>query len=163
MSEDTATLLFELGMEELPPGALDTLSERLADAVAEGLDRAGVSHGPVRALGAPRRLAVQIDGVARRQPDRDFERRGPARAVAFDESGAPTRAAEGFARSCGVEVAQLGVLETDDGAWLVHRGTEPGHCCRASSIMPSPSCPSPSACAGGIRPASSSARCTGWC
>jgi glycyl-tRNA synthetase beta chain len=126
MSEDTATLLFELGMEELPPGALDTLSERLADAVAEGLDRAGVSHGPVRALGAPRRLAVQIDGVARRQPDRDFERRGPARAVAFDESGAPTRAAEGFARSCGVEVAQLGVLETDDGAWLVHRGTEPG-------------------------------------
>lgn len=126
MSGATATLLFELGMEELPPGALDTLSDRLAEALADGLDRAGVSHGEVRALGAPRRLAVQIEAVARRQPDRDFERRGPARAVAFDETGAPTRAAEGFARSCGVDVDQLETIETDEGAWLVHRGTETG-------------------------------------
>ena len=126
MSQDTATLLFELGMEELPPGALDDLSDRLTAAVASGLERAGVEHATPRALGAPRRLAVQIDAVARRQPDREFERRGPARAVAFDDNGAPTRAAEGFARSCGVSVDDLQTLETDEGAWLVHRGTEAG-------------------------------------
>ena len=126
MSDDTATLLFELGMEELPPGALDDLSDRLAAAIADGLERAGVGYATSRALGAPRRLAVQIEAVARRQPDRDFERRGPALTVAFDGNGAPTRAAEGFARSCGVEVDQLQTLETDEGAWLVHRGTETG-------------------------------------
>ncbi|RZU99516.1 glycine--tRNA ligase subunit beta [Spiribacter vilamensis] len=126
MSDETATLLFELGMEELPPGALDDLSDRLATAIAGGLERAGVEHAAVRALGAPRRLAVQIEAVARRQPDRDFERRGPARSVAFDDNGAPTRAAEGFARSCGVTVDDLQTLETDEGAWLVHRGTETG-------------------------------------
>lgn len=134
MSSDTATLLFELGMEELPPGALDDLSDRLATAVAGGLERAGVEYATCRAFGAPRRLAVQIEAVARRQPDRDFERRGPALAVAYDDNGAPTRAAEGFARSCGVDVEQLQTLETDEGTWLAHRGTESGRDTR--ELMP---------------------------
>lgn len=130
MTEETATLLFELGMEELPPGALDTLSDGLANGIASGLERAGVDHGHVRALGAPRRLAVSIENVAHRQPDRDFERRGPALAVAYDDQGAPTRAAAGFARSCGVDLDALETRETEAGAWLVHRGTETGRATR---------------------------------
>ncbi|MEX0449207.1 glycine--tRNA ligase subunit beta [Spiribacter sp. 221] len=126
MTEDRASLLFELGTEELPPGALDRLSDALAAAVTAGLDRAGITYSGVSALGAPRRLAVEVEAIARRQPDRDFERRGPAVAVAFDAEGNPTRAAEGFARSCGVDLDVLERLENDDGAWLVHRGTEPG-------------------------------------
>ena len=126
MTENRASLLFELGTEELPPGALNQLSDSLASAITAGLERAGIAHGDVSALGAPRRLAVEVGDVARRQPDRDFERRGPAVAVAFDEQGNPTRAGEGFARSCGVEVDALERLENADGAWLVHRGTEPG-------------------------------------
>jgi len=126
MSQTGETLLFELGMEELPPGALAALSEALTAHVVAGLDKAGIPHGKATALGAPRRLAVRIADVARQQPDRTFEKRGPALNVALDDSGAPTRAAEGFARSCGVEVAALERLETSDGAWLVHRGVETG-------------------------------------
>ena len=126
MSEANSTLLFELGTEELPPGALARLSESLAELIGEGLARAGIPYEGLRAMGAPRRLAVRVTGLAPRQPDRSFERRGPAVAVAFDDSGAPTRAAEGFARSCGVSVAELEQLETEEGAWLVHRGVETG-------------------------------------
>ena len=126
MSEQDAALLFELGTEELPPGALDPLSDALAAALAAGLENAGIGHGRISALGAPRRLAVEVEGLARRQPDRDFERRGPALAVAYDEHGEPTAAAEGFARACGVGLDALERLESKAGAWLVHRGTEPG-------------------------------------
>ncbi len=125
MSEK-ATLLFELGTEELPPGALAGLSTALSELVVAGLDRHGIPHGDARALGAPRRLAVKIADVDQRQPDRDFERRGPALTAAFDDNGEPTKAAEGFARSCGVEVGELERLENEEGAWLVHRGTETG-------------------------------------
>lgn len=126
MTDSTSTLLFELGTEELPPGALAGLATSLSELVVAGLDHHGVPHGHAIALGAPRRLAVKITDVATRQPDRDFERRGPALAAAFDDHGAPTKAAEGFARSCGVAVEALETLETDEGAWLVHRGTETG-------------------------------------
>ncbi|MDR9433243.1 MAG: glycine--tRNA ligase subunit beta [Spiribacter sp.] len=126
MSQTNATLLFELGMEELPPGALDQLSIALCDEVLAGLDKAGIKHGRGHALGSPRRLAVKVETVNLRQPDRDFERRGPAIAAAFDDNGAPTKAAEGFAGSCGVSVDGLERLETEQGAWLVHRGTEAG-------------------------------------
>ena len=126
MSQATASLLFELGTEELPPGALDSLSDALASGIVDGLDQAGIGHGRVRALGAPRRLAVHIEGVAITQPDRAFERRGPAVAVAFDEHNNPTKAAEGFARSNQVSVEALERLETSEGAWLVYRGVDTG-------------------------------------
>ncbi|MDR9413856.1 MAG: glycine--tRNA ligase subunit beta [Spiribacter sp.] len=126
MSQAAETLLFELGMEELPPGALASLSDALTNNLLAGLEKAGIPHGKATGLGAPRRLAVRIADVAVQQPDRPFEKRGPAINVAFDESGAPTQAAEGFARSCGVDVAALAQLETAEGAWLVHRGVETG-------------------------------------
>lgn len=126
MSAETATLLFELGMEELPPGALQQLQTSLSKHIEEGLSRAGIQHGTVTGFAAPRRLAVQVDAVTLQQPDRAFERRGPALANAFDSSGQATQAAEGFARACGVSVEALETLKTEQGEWLVHRGVEPG-------------------------------------
>ncbi len=126
MSHQTTTLLFELGTEELPPGALASLVNGLAERVTEGLARHAIPHGSTTALGSPRRLAVKITDVALQQPDRSFERRGPALTAAFDDAGTPTAAAQGFARSCGVSVEALESLKTDEGAWLVHRGTEAG-------------------------------------
>ncbi len=126
MSANTATLLFELGMEELPPGALKQLQSGLTQHIEEGLTRAGIQHGSMTGFAAPRRLAVQVDDVALQQPDRTFERRGPALANAFDSSGQATQAAEGFARACGVNVDALETLKTEQGEWLVHRGVEPG-------------------------------------
>ncbi|MCG6656705.1 glycine--tRNA ligase subunit beta [Halomonas campisalis] len=119
------TFLMELGVEELPPGAIDTLSDALAEGIRRGLDEAGLAFDTVQAWASPRRLAVQVGALADRQPDREVERRGPALAAAFKD-GQPTKAAEGFARSCGVEVADLIHLETPKGTWLGYRERQPG-------------------------------------
>ncbi|UYG03779.1 glycine--tRNA ligase subunit beta [Halomonas sp. LR3S48] len=111
------TFLIELGVEELPPSAIDSLSDALADGIRRGLTEAEVSFGGIRAYATPRRLAVQVTELADKQPDREVERRGPALAAAFKD-GQPTKAAEGFARSCGVAVTDLIHLETDKGTWL---------------------------------------------
>ena len=119
------TLLIELGVEELPPGAIDALSDALAAGIQRGLADAEVSHGEVLAYATPRRLAVRIVSLADSQPDREVEKRGPALAAAFKD-GQPTKAAEGFARSCGVSVSELIHLETDKGTWLGYRERERG-------------------------------------
>ena len=119
------TLLVELGVEELPPNAIDTLSDALAEGLHRGLRDADVAHGEVYAYATPRRLAVRIEALADKQPDREVEKRGPALAAAFKD-GQPTKAAEGFARSCGVGVDQLIHLETNKGTWLGYREQQKG-------------------------------------
>ena len=119
------TLLVELGVEELPPNAIDTLSDALAEGLHRGLRDADVAHGEVYAYATPRRLAVRIEALADKQPDREVEKRGPALAAAFKD-GQPTKAAEGFARSCGVGVDQLIHLESDKGTWLGYREQQKG-------------------------------------
>ena len=119
------TLLIELGVEELPPGALAKLAFALRDGIVKGLDDAEVPHGEAYALASPRRLAVRIEALAGKQPDREVEKRGPALAAAFKD-GQPTKAAEGFARSCGVTVDELIHLETDKGTWLGYREQQQG-------------------------------------
>jgi glycyl-tRNA synthetase beta chain len=125
MSE-TRDLLIEIGTEELPPLAL----RRLAEAFRRGLDRLmtehHLEHGESLAWASPRRLAVQVAGVPLSQPDREVVRRGPNMIAAFDDDGNPTKPAEGFARSCGVAVADLDQLETDKGSFLAYRAVETG-------------------------------------
>ena len=119
------TLLLELGAEELPPTALDALSDAFAAGIEKGLQEAEIPFQAVTAYATPRRLAVQVTGLADKQPDREVERRGPALAAAFKD-GTPTKAAEGFARSCGVSVDDLIHLETDKGTWLGYREQQQG-------------------------------------
>lgn len=134
MAATQADLLFELGTEELPPKALQQLSLALAAEFVAGLDAAGLSHGEVKTYCTPRRLAVIVTACATAQPDRDVERRGPALQAAFDAQGQPTKAAQGFARSCGTEVENLDRLETEKGAWLVYRVYEAGQ--PATDLLP---------------------------
>ena len=119
------TLLLELGTEELPPVALDALSDAFADGIKRGLEAADIPFAEVQALASPRRLAVQVTELAAKQPDREVERRGPALAAAYKD-GAPTKAAEGFARSCGVSVEALIELDTAKGTWLGFREQQTG-------------------------------------
>jgi len=121
-----ADLLVEIGTEELPPKALKGLRDAFAEAVKSGLADAGIGASGITAYAAPRRLALLCRDVPARQPDQSMERRGPAVAAAYDGDGNPTKAAQGFAASCGVAVEDLQQLETDKGAWLVHRHVEPG-------------------------------------
>ena len=127
-------LLVEIGAEELPPKALRRLSTAFLEGIVRGLDDAALSHGKAVPFATPRRLAVRVPSVALTQPDRQMERRGPALQAAFDADGNPTRAAEGFARSCGVTVAELERLESDKGAWLVWRSVQKGQ--PAAELIP---------------------------
>lgn len=131
---DKAHLLFELGTEELPPKALKRLSASFAESFLSGLAQAGLAHGETESFATPRRLALLVKNCQLRQPDREIERRGPALQAAYDAEGKPTRAAEGFARSCGTSVDKLSTLETDKGAWLVYQVNEQGQ--PAASLLP---------------------------
>ncbi|WP_075880498.1 glycine--tRNA ligase subunit beta [Vreelandella massiliensis] len=124
------TLLLELGAEELPPTALDALSDAFAAGIQRGLQEAEIPFESVEAFATPRRLAVRVSDLADKQPDREVEKRGPALAAAFKE-GQPTKAAEGFARSCGVSVDALIHLETDKGTWLGYREQQAGETIQA--------------------------------
>ena len=126
MRDSTSDLLIEIGCEELPPTALQGLSEAFARGVLSELDSAGIAHEGFESFASPRRLAVQVSSVAPTQPPREIVRRGPALSAAFDPTGSPTKAAEGFARSCGVAVAELERESTAKGEWLSFRTVEAG-------------------------------------
>lgn len=123
----SAPLLIELGCEELPAKALVGQAEMLAAGLKKRLGDAGLLlDDQVRWLATPRRLAVIAAAVAERQPDRKLVRKGPSESAAFDADGKPTRAAEGFARSVGLDVQQLKRLETEQGRWLYAEIDQPG-------------------------------------
>lgn len=120
------TFLVEIGTEELPPKSLRLLSEIFRREIERGLDSANLPHGAASALATPRRLAVIVEDLAIRQADQLVERRGPAVNAAFDAHGKPTKAALGFAASCGTDVESLGRLTTDKGEWLSYNAEIPG-------------------------------------
>lgn len=130
----TRDFLVELGTEELPPKALRKLSDAFTSGIVTRLEQAGLKFGTHQSFAAPRRLALLIKDLETSQPNKASERRGPAIQAAYDASGNPTPAAQGFARSCGVEFSALETLETDKGAWLVYRSVEQGK--PASELLP---------------------------
>ena len=117
----TQNFLVEIGTEELPPKALKTLATSFADNVEAELNQAGLSFDKIEWFAAPRRLAVKVLNLATQQPSKEIEKRGPAVSAAFDAEGNPTKAAEGWARGCGITVEQAERIATDKGEWLVHR------------------------------------------
>lgn len=114
-------LLFELGGEELPPKSLKKLSDALVQGIVDGLNEAGLSFSEAQAYATPRRLAVIIRNLDGQQADRVVEKRGPALQAAYGPDGAPSKAAQGFAASCGATFDQLEKLETDKGTWLIFK------------------------------------------
>lgn len=123
----TKDFLFELGTEELPPGALLTLSDALGKSIESQLKDAQLAFAGIELYAAPRRLAVLINGLHAQQPDRSIEKRGPS-------AKAPEQAAKGFAGSCGVSLADLEIEATDKGDYYVYRGTEVGKA--TSELLP---------------------------
>jgi glycyl-tRNA synthetase beta chain len=114
-------LLIEIGTEELPPKALQTLSNAFTNSVVAGFKKAALEAQAVISYATPRRLAVLLKALPEKQQNQFNERRGPALKVAFDADGNPSKAAQGFARSCGVEVNALDHMKTDKGEWLVFK------------------------------------------
>ena len=122
----TETLLIELGTEELPPKSLKTLATTFYDNIKSQLDSHNLTYSDIKWFATPRRLAVQVFDLVEKQEDKTVEKRGPAVNVAFDEAGNASKAAQGWARSNGIEVDQAERLVTDKGEWLLHRATVTG-------------------------------------
>lgn len=118
--------LVEIGTEELPPKALKALYTSFAEGVEAGLRSAGLAFAGLHAFGSPRRLAVLVEQLDAQQPEQVIEKLGPNVANAYGADGKPTKAAEGFARGCGVEFDQLERVATDKGERLIFRSRQPG-------------------------------------
>ncbi|NEQ98301.1 MAG: glycine--tRNA ligase subunit beta [Cyanothece sp. SIO2G6] len=112
-----ATFLLEVGTEELPASFLDTAFEQWRSRIPASLAAAYLASDSVELYGTPRRLAVLIQGLPDRQPDRSEEIKGPSAKAAFKD-GKPTKAAAGFARSKGVSVADFEIRETEKGEFI---------------------------------------------
>lgn len=118
-----STILFELGCEELPPKSLKPLRDALQTSVTDQLKNADISFESIRAFAAPRRLALQIQGISEKQPDRSEQKRGPAIKAAFDAEGNPSRAAIGFAKGLGIDPSELITINTDKGDYVGYEQT----------------------------------------
>jgi len=112
--------LVEIGIEELPPQQIDNLVTAFSQYLQSYLATEGIAFNVngVKTYGTPRRLAVLISDVATQQQERLIDKRGPAIAAAYAADGTPSKAALGFAESCGVDIKSLTELKTDKGAWL---------------------------------------------
>src|SRR5690606_13033163 len=118
--------LLEVGCEEIPAHDLAPVCRVLREKVQQGLTEHRLAYASVDVYATPRRLTLLIRQLADRQSDIEKQARGPSKAAAFDELGRPTRAAEGFARSQGVDVASLQLLETGSGPYLFATRSQTG-------------------------------------
>jgi glycyl-tRNA synthetase len=123
---DPADLLIEIGTEELPDGDLDSAIEQLQKGLLSLLDELRLAHGEIHIIGTPRRLVMHTRKIAPRQPDLEQLVKGPPADRAFDTFGAPTKAGEGFARSKGVSVQELQVVEMDGGRYVTAKVRQVG-------------------------------------
>ena len=118
--------LIEIGTEELPPRALQSLAQNFARQVEQDLRENKLAPASVEVFATPRRLAMLLHDTPLQQADQRVEKRGPALDAAFDDDGKPSRAALGFAGSCGVDIDQLERRETAKGSWLYFCSTQTG-------------------------------------
>jgi len=110
--------LIEIGTEELPPRALQSLARNFASLVTQALADHSLAPGSVEVFATPRRLAMLLRDTPLQQAEQSIEKRGPALDAAFDADGNPSRAALGFAASCGVDIDKLERRKTEKGSWL---------------------------------------------
>ncbi len=122
----TADFLIELGTEELPANQLEKLRDHFTAALNKQLEIHGLVFQKTQSFITPRRLAVLVSELSTQQPTQKILRKGPAKNAAYDEKGNPTKAALGFAGSCGVPFEDLTLQETEQGAWFIYEQTKAG-------------------------------------
>jgi glycyl-tRNA synthetase beta chain len=120
------TLLLEIGTEEIPAGYIAPALAALAASLGERLDAARIAHGPIETMGTPRRLAVTIEDVARRQRPETTRVLGPPQRVGMNAEGALTLAGEKFAQKMGLPFSRVEVFQTEKGPYLGVTVTDKG-------------------------------------
>ena len=111
-------LFLEIGTEEIPAAFLPKAIADMEEMIQKEFAANRIRHGPVKALATPRRLALCVARVAERQEDQLVEKLGPAKKVAYDEQGNPTKAALGFARGQGIDISEVEIIATDKGEYI---------------------------------------------
>ncbi len=111
-------LLLEIGTEEIPAGFIPNALESMQGLVGKAMEEHRIGFKNICMFGTPRRLVVAVQGMDEKQADTVTEIMGPAKRAAFDENGKPTRAAEGFAKSQGVKIKDLKVVQTPKGEYI---------------------------------------------
>lgn len=119
-------LFLEIGTEEIPAGFVPKALEAMDGLIRKELSSLRLKHGEVKTFGTPRRLVLSVADVAEMQDDISLQVMGPAKKAAFDEKGSLTKAAEGFAKSQGVDVSDLKIVETPKGEYLAVQKEEKG-------------------------------------
>ena len=123
---ETADLLFEIGTEEIPAGYMPPVLEQLREIATESLTNHRIPFGDVQTLGTPRRITLSIKDVRTLQESQETEVVGPPKRIAYDESGEPTKAAIGFAKTQGVDLTALHIVETERGEYVAASKLETG-------------------------------------
>ena len=126
-SPAVAELLLEIGVEELPYQFIAPALASLKESAERLFNDQRLTFQSVRTMGTPRRLTIAVDGLAARQTSMAKEAMGPSKAVAFDQTGQPTRAAIGFAAGQGVAVQELQVRQMPKGRYPFAVKREEGH------------------------------------
>jgi glycyl-tRNA synthetase beta chain len=116
-------LILEIGTEEIPARFLGEAIRNLGLIAEQELRNASLSYNTIHTYGTPRRLTLRVTGLLEKQKDRIVEILGPPKRIAFDENGVPTKAALGFAKSQGVDVEDLVIVEREKGEVVAVRKT----------------------------------------
>ena len=126
ITQETADLLFEIGTEEIPASYVPSVLEQLRETAAKSLTNHRIPFGDVETLGTPRRITLSIKDIKTLQESEETEVVGPPKRIAYDENGEPTKAAVGFAKTQGVELTALRIVETERGEYVAVSKLETG-------------------------------------
>ncbi len=119
-------LLLEIGTEEIPSGFIPPALEEMKALLEKEIQTHRLAFKEIRSMGTPRRLVLAATGVPSVQEGRVVEVIGPAKTVAFDPQGQPTKAALGFAKGQGIAVEELRIVKTGKGEYVCARKEEQG-------------------------------------
>lgn len=114
-------LLLEIGTEEIPAAFLPKAIKDMEEIIRKEFSNKHIGHGDIKAMATPRRLCLSVANLSDKQEDQIIEKTGPAKRVAFDENGNPTKAAMGFAAGQGITVSELELITTEKGEYICAR------------------------------------------
>ena len=103
--------LLEIGAEELPARLINSALEQLGDSTRKVLENERIKYENIELYATPRRLVLIIDGLNEKQDTIEETVKGPAKRIAYDNQGNPTKALEGFMKGQGIELEQISIRE----------------------------------------------------
>ena len=118
--------LLEIGCEELPAKTQQTLPTFLSTSFQQALEKQNLAYDEIKIYATPRRIALIIKGLDKKQAAQLVEKQGPSIENAYDKAGSPTLACMGFAKSCGASIEDLQTKETPKGKRIVYMAEKPG-------------------------------------